>query len=67
MLTGHVHSAYASQAEADAAKLRVEVSRTRSRITADLILDGHSDLIEASQLSVKRFGEGRMLEETAVL
>ena len=42
-------------------------SPASGRITADLILDGHSDLIEASQLSVKRFGEGRMLEETAVL
>jgi sarcosine oxidase subunit beta len=42
-------------------------SPASGRITADLILDGHSDLIEASQLSVKRFGEGRLLEETAVL
>jgi sarcosine oxidase subunit beta len=42
-------------------------SPAAGRITADLILDGRSDLIDASQLSVKRFGEGRLLEETAVL
>lgn len=42
-------------------------SPASGRITADLILDGHSDLIDASQLSVKRFREGRLLEETAVL
>jgi sarcosine oxidase subunit beta len=42
-------------------------SPASGRITADLILDGHSDLIDASQLSVKRFGEGRLFEETAVL
>ncbi|MDQ2921740.1 MAG: FAD-binding oxidoreductase [Acidobacteriota bacterium] len=37
------------------------------RITADLILRGHSDLIETSHLSVDRFAEGRLLEETAIL
>ena len=36
LLVGHTAQAYASQAEADVAKLRVEVGRTRSRITADL-------------------------------
>jgi outer membrane protein len=36
LLVGHTARAYASQAEADVAKLRVEVGRTRSRITADL-------------------------------
>jgi outer membrane protein TolC len=36
LLAGRSHGAYASQAEADAAKLRVEVARTRSRITGDL-------------------------------
>jgi sarcosine oxidase subunit beta len=42
-------------------------SPASGRITADLILRGHSDLIDPSQLSVKRFAEGRLLEETAVL
>jgi len=42
-------------------------SPASGRITADLILQGHSDLIDASQLSVERFREGRTLEETAVL
>ena len=42
-------------------------SPASGRITADLILHGHSDLIEASQLSVERFAAGRRLEETAVL
>jgi outer membrane protein TolC len=36
LLMGRAASAYVSQAEVDAAKLRVEVGRTRSRITADL-------------------------------
>jgi outer membrane protein TolC len=36
LLAGRSHGAYASQAEADAAKLRIEVARTRSRITGDL-------------------------------
>src|SRR5438105_4539642 len=36
-------------------------------ITADLILQGHSDLIDATQLGVERFREGKLLEETAVL
>jgi len=42
-------------------------SPASGRITADLILSGHSDLIDASQLSVERFAEGRFLEETAIL
>lgn len=42
-------------------------SPASGRITADLILRGHSDLIDASRLSVARFAEGRLLEETAVL
>ncbi len=36
LLVGRTARAYASQAEADVAKLRIEVARTRSRITADL-------------------------------
>jgi sarcosine oxidase subunit beta len=42
-------------------------SPASGRITADLILNEHSDLIDASQLSVQRFAEGKLLEETAVL
>jgi sarcosine oxidase subunit beta len=42
-------------------------SPASGRITADLILQGHSDLIEASQLGVDRFAKGRLLQETAVL
>ena len=42
-------------------------SPASGRVAADLILQGHSDLIDASQLSVERFKEGRLLEETAVL
>lgn len=36
LLIGRTARAYSSQAEADLAKLRIEVARTRSRITADL-------------------------------
>ena len=42
-------------------------SPASGRVTADLILSGHSDLIEASQLNVERFRQGKLLEETAVL
>jgi sarcosine oxidase subunit beta len=42
-------------------------SPASGRITADLILRGHSDLIDTSQLGVERFAEGRFLEETAIL
>lgn len=42
-------------------------SPASGRITADLILHGHSDLIDAAQLNVERFAAGRLLNETAVL
>jgi sarcosine oxidase, subunit beta len=42
-------------------------SPASGRITADLILQGHSELVDAKQLGVGRFKEGRLLEETAVL
>ena len=42
-------------------------SPASGRIAADLILHGHSELIDASQLSATRFAEGRLLEETAIL
>jgi sarcosine oxidase subunit beta len=42
-------------------------SPASGRVTADLILNGHSDLIDATQLDVTRFAEGRSLEETAIL
>jgi sarcosine oxidase subunit beta len=42
-------------------------SPASGRVTADLILDGRSDLIDANQLGVTRFQEGRWLEETAIL
>ncbi|MEP6820153.1 MAG: FAD-binding oxidoreductase, partial [bacterium] len=42
-------------------------SPASGRITADLILHGHSNLIDASQLGVERFAQGRLLEETAIL
>src|SRR5437588_163847 len=42
-------------------------SPASGRVAADLILQGHSDLIDANQLSVERFAEGRSLEETAIL
>jgi sarcosine oxidase subunit beta len=42
-------------------------SPASGRITADLILKRHSDLIDASQLNIERFAAGRLLEETAVL
>jgi len=42
-------------------------SPVSGRITADLILRGHSEIIDASQLSVKRFASGRLLKETAML
>jgi hypothetical protein len=32
-----------------------------------LILQGHSDLVEADQLNVDRFARGQLLHETAVL
>lgn len=42
-------------------------SPATGRITADLILHGKSDLLDARDLNLERFSEGRMLEETAVL
>jgi len=42
-------------------------SPASGQITADLILQGHSDLVDAKQLGVERFKEGKLLEETAVL
>jgi glycine/D-amino acid oxidase-like deaminating enzyme len=37
------------------------------KILSDLILSGKTDLIDASLLSLARFAQGRMIEETAVL
>lgn len=42
-------------------------SPASGRITADLILNGKSEVTDATQLSVTRFKEGRLLKETAVL
>jgi sarcosine oxidase, subunit beta len=42
-------------------------SPASGRITADLILDGRSAVIDATPLSVERFRSGKFLEETAVL
>ena len=42
-------------------------SPATGRITADLILHGASSLLDARDLGLERFAEGRMLEETAVL
>ena len=42
-------------------------SPASGRVTADLILHGHSDLIDVNQLSATRFAEGRPLVETALL
>ncbi len=42
-------------------------SPASGRITADLILQGTSDLIDATQLNVERFAAGRLLTETALL
>ena len=37
------------------------------KILSDLLLIGKTDLIDASLLSLKRFAEGRLIQETAVL
>jgi sarcosine oxidase subunit beta len=42
-------------------------SPATGRITADLILHGRCEVMDASPLGVERFAEGRLLEETAVL
>ena len=42
-------------------------SPATGRILSDLILHGQTDIIDADTLSVRRFAEGRAIEETAVL
>ncbi|MFN7995233.1 MAG: FAD-dependent oxidoreductase [Bryobacteraceae bacterium] len=42
-------------------------SPATGRLTADLVLRGASELLDADALSADRFAEGRLLEETAVL
>jgi sarcosine oxidase subunit beta len=42
-------------------------SPASGRIAAELILQGHSSLINAEQLGVERFAQGKLLEETAIL
>jgi sarcosine oxidase subunit beta len=42
-------------------------SPASGRITADLILKGTTDVIDATQLGITRFAEGRLLTETAIL
>lgn len=42
-------------------------SPASGRITADLILQGYSQIVDATQLGVERFKSGKLLEETAVL
>jgi len=42
-------------------------SPATGKILADLILNGTSSLVDARALSVERFAEGRLIEETAVL
>ena len=42
-------------------------SPASGRITADLILQGDSDLIDTTHIGIERFAEGRLLEETAIL
>jgi glycine/D-amino acid oxidase-like deaminating enzyme len=42
-------------------------SPASGKITSELILYGHSEIVDASQLSVERFKRGELLEETAVL
>src|SRR5213078_913170 len=37
------------------------------KILSDLILNGKTDLVDASSLALSRFAEGRLVEETAVL
>jgi sarcosine oxidase subunit beta len=37
------------------------------KILSDLVLNGRTELIDASLLSLSRFSEGRLIEETAVL
>ncbi len=42
-------------------------SPASGKVAADLVLNGRSDLINATQLRVTRFAEGETLEETAIL
>jgi sarcosine oxidase subunit beta len=42
-------------------------SPATGRILADLILDGHCDLVDTALLGFDRFASGRLLHETAVL
>lgn len=42
-------------------------SPATGRMVSEMIVDGHSHSIDAAPLSVERFAEGRLLEETAVL
>jgi sarcosine oxidase subunit beta len=42
-------------------------SPATGKILADLILTGKSTLVDTRALSVERFAEGRLIEETAVL
>jgi sarcosine oxidase subunit beta len=42
-------------------------SPATGRILSDLILNGKTELIDASLLDISRFAEGRMIHETAVL
>ena len=37
------------------------------KILSDLILNGKTDLVDASSLALSRFAEGRLIEETAIL
>jgi len=42
-------------------------SPATGKVLADLILRGHTDLIDATALNLARFAEGRLIHETAVL
>jgi sarcosine oxidase, subunit beta len=42
-------------------------SPATGRIVSDLILSGTTEVIDARELNVQRFAEGRAIEETAVL
>jgi sarcosine oxidase subunit beta len=42
-------------------------SPASGKVAGDLVLKGRSDLLDANQLSVERFAQGRSLEETAIL
>jgi sarcosine oxidase subunit beta len=42
-------------------------SPATGRIIADLIVDGHTEVVDAQDLNVQRFAEGRAIHETAFL